>query len=167
MFPHALVFLIIAYLIHTNWKQIVLTIKMAKNFFGFILVSQQQRNILFALYKMGCILCKSYYLRIIQKWNKTLVQLNKNTFELTYTINGNVYKTLIFVRRGPKKLLLALDQDNKDMTDLITMYLGPNYDFHHNEFTPDFFDKETVTFHLSNGEEKTFTRYELLQLQTT
>ena len=103
----------------------------------------------------------------MQKWNKTLVQVSKNTFELTYSINGNMYKTLIFVRRGPKKLLLALDQNNADITDLISMYLGPNYDFHHNEFTPDYFDKDSITFHLSNGEEKTFNRYDLLQMQTT
>lgn len=167
MVPQTLLFFLLLLLLYDNRNYFMRMFEKAQIFFGFIRSSQNKKNMFLALYAMASILCLSYYLQFKQKWNKTLVQISKNSFELTYSLQGNVYKTLIYIQRGPKKLLMALDQNNDDITNLISMYLGPNNDFHHNKFTPDFFDKDSITFHLSNGEEKIFTRYQLLEMQTS
>jgi len=100
------------------------------------------------------------YLSILQYFNKTLIQKDKNTFELSYTVCGNVYKMIIRVKRGPRKLIYAYDQDSKDVTETLQMYLGPNDDFHHAKFTPDYFGYESITVNLSDGEEKIYTRFQ-------
>lgn len=118
------------------------------------------------LIPIGCamvtIIMKTMYLVIVQYFNNTIVHKDKNLFELTYTVGGSMYKMLIRVKRGPRKLIYAFDQDGKDVTDLLQMYLGPNDDFHHVTFTPDYFDKETITVNLNDGTEHTFSRFQAI-----
>jgi hypothetical protein len=92
--------------------------------------------------------------------NNALVRTNKHTYELTYTVEGKIYRILLRVKRGPKKLIYAYDQDSNDITENLQMYLGPNDDFHHGTFTPDYFNKESITVHLADGDEKVFTRFQ-------
>jgi len=113
---------------------------------------------------MLCIIAKTFYLSVVQYFNNTLVQKDKNTFELTYTLGGSVYKMIVRVKRGPKKLIYAFNQDSQDVTEILQMYLGPNDDFHHGKFTPDYFGFETITVNLSDGEEKSFTRFQPIHL---
>lgn len=115
------------------------------------------------LYIMSSILAKTLYFRAMQSLNKSVVQTGKNTYELTYTVCGNLYKMVIRAKRGPRKLINAFNAKDVDITELLQMYVGPNNDFHNQDFTPDFFDTDSITVHLSNGDEKTFQRYDLLQ----
>jgi hypothetical protein len=130
--------------------------KKIKSFYD--LVSMHHSKIGTILYVMICVLVKSLYLSFIQKINKTMKQIDKNTFELTYTVNHQNYKMLIKMKRGPRRLLYAFDENNKDITDIIQMYYGPNEDFHHNKFTPGFFGLENLTLSLSDGSESSFTK---------
>lgn len=91
-------------------------------------------------------------------------QLDKHTFELSYTVNNQNYKMLIKLKRGPRKLLYAFDEHNKDITDIIQSYYGPNEDFHHTKFTPGFFGFENITLNLSDGNELSFGKNDAIIL---
>ena len=130
--------------------------KKIKSFYD--LVSMHHSKIGTILYVMICVLAKSLYLSFIQSINKTMRQIDKHTFELTYTVNNQNYKLLIKIKRGPRKLLYAFDENNKDVTEMIQMYYGPNEDFNHNKFTPGFFNLDNLTLSLSDGSELTFSK---------
>lgn len=160
MFHFFLIGVLSVALVYTNVDAIQKRYQKLKSLYS--LVKTHHSQIRSIIWVMMCIIAKTMYLSIIQYFNNTLVQKDKNTYELTYTVAGSIYKMLIRVKRGPKKLINAFDHDGKDVTEIILSYLGPNEDFHHAIFTPDYFDKESITFHLSDGEEKSFTRFQPL-----
>lgn len=149
-------------LFYTNRNYIQSRVSKVKSLYS--LVSSHHKEIFTIVWVMSSIVLKTFYLAVIQYFNKTMIQLDKNTYELTYTVAGNVYKMIIRVKRGPKKLIYAFNQDSKDITELLQMYLGPNDDFHHGKFTPDYFGHESITLNMSNGEEKSFTRFQPIAL---
>jgi hypothetical protein len=149
-------------LLYTNREPIRKRINKIKSLYA--LVSTHHKQIFTILRVMMSIVAKTIYLSIVQYFNKTMIQMDKNTYELTYTIGGNMYKMIIRIKRGPRKLIYAFDQDSKDVTEIIQTYLGPNDDFHHGKFTPDFFGFESITVNLSDGEEKSFTRFQPISI---
>lgn len=149
-------------LVYTNVDSIMVRYHKLKSLYS--LVSTHHKQIRYVIWAMLCIIAKTFYLSIVQYFNNTLVQKDKNTFELTYTLGGSVYKLIVRVKRGPKKLIYAFNQDSQDVTEILQMYLGPNDDFHHGKFTPDYFGFETITVNLSDGEEKSFTRFQPIHL---
>lgn len=72
------------------------------------LVSTNHKKFLAITWVMASILLKTFYISIVQYFNNALVQVNKNTYELTYTVGGNMYKLLIRMKRGPKKAHLCV-----------------------------------------------------------
>lgn len=130
----------------------------------FRLVRTQHKNILKIVWVMTKILTKAMYVSLWQYMNNTVRQVDKNTFEITYVVGGNLYKMLVKVKRGPRKIIYCGDDMFNDLTNEVCSYFGPNEDFHGYEFTPHFFDTNSLTFHLSNGDEKTFTNDERITL---
>lgn len=107
-------------------------------------------------------LLQVFYISLIQKLNKSLHPVNNRTYLLTYTINGNLYKIYIDKRRGPTKVLLIIDKNNNDITQLIEPYLGPNQDFHNRKFTPQKLGYDQLTFHLSDGSNKIYNENDVI-----
>ena len=99
---------------------------------------------------------KALWINILQYCNNTVVKLDKNTYEISYVINGKLYKILIKSKKGPRKVLLVSDETQTDISDLVVPYLGPEENFHGLEITPKFFKKKEIIFELSNGLEKIF-----------
>lgn len=104
------------------------------------------------------LIAKMYWLNFLQWVNTTLVQKDKRTLELSYVYKGRLYKILLKPKRGPSSVLLVTDEDKQDITDDILPYMGVSQDWHKTEFTPDFWNKQTLTFELSSGEHVTFQK---------
>lgn len=130
----------------------------------FHLVKTQHKNIVSIVWVMLVLITKTFYVWLCQSLNGTFRQVNKNTFEVTYVVGGVMYKMLVKAKRGPRKIVCCVDDDLNDFTDTLNAYYGPNEDFHGHAFTPDFFHKHSLTFSLSNGDEKTFSRNEVIVL---
>lgn len=99
---------------------------------------------------------QALWLNIMQYINKSIVQVDRHTYSVTYVIKGNTYTMIIKPNRGPRKVLLVSDETHTDVSNIIFPYLGPNENFHGGSYTPNFFNKSELVFELSDGTEKTF-----------
>ena len=96
---------------------------------------------------------QAIWISFLQSTNKTVKKLNKNKYELTYIVEGKMYKLVVNVTRGPSPVLQVINDTNDDVTTQITPYLGPSYNWHNCTFTPEFFGYENLTFELADGTE--------------
>lgn len=103
-----------------------------------------------------CMITKALWINILQYCNSCITKIDKKTYELSYVLNGKLYKVLISNKTGPRKVLLVSDETQTDISYLVTPYLGPKEDFHGSDMTPKFFNRKELVFELSNGEEKIF-----------
>ena len=120
------------------------------------LVQSQHKNILMILWVSLCIICKTFYISICQYLNRSIRRIDKNTYEISYTINGILYKMIVKPKKGPKCIIEAVDENDNDMTHLLLSYIGPMENFHGVKITPKFFNKEKIIFSLSDGNERSF-----------
>jgi len=102
------------------------------------------------------------YLSFLQYMNSSIRQINRNTYEISYVVSGKMYKMLVTPRRGPTPVLQVSDSANQDVTSEIIQYMGPSYNWHGNTITPKILGYNTLTFQLSDGEEKIYTEDEIL-----
>lgn len=111
-----------------------------------------------------CMVAKMYWINFLQWSNNTICKIDAKTVVVSYVLNGRLYKLVVTPRKGPNNVLLVLDNDNNDISDLVLPYMGPNQDWHRKEFTPYFWNKKSITFELSTGEQKTFTEHDTIEL---
>ena len=132
-----------------------------------------------ALFYSMLILRVSYYL-ILQKLNKSVIQLNKNTYEITYMLKNKIYKFRTSVRRGPTNAVVEILGSTKEGEESgsegggrettyeeakeIEPYLGPNLNFHNIFYTPADFGYKKLIFVLEDGTEQTFKEKEMITL---
>jgi hypothetical protein len=121
-----------------------------------ILMSSQYKNIYKILWYSFIMICKALYINFIQYVNNTVRMIDHKTYEITYVIGGKMYKMLVTPPRGPSPILQVSNDKSEDVTDLILPYLGPNFDWHGKNFSPNFFGYISLTFEFSDGSEKTF-----------
>ena len=124
------------------------------------LVSSKYKSNLMINWISFCMFVETKYIDILQYLNKTLCKIDKNTYEITYKVNGRIYKMIVKPNRGPGIVDKIFNENNEDITEKIVPYLGPNNNWHNNIFYVDFFDYEKLTFEVCNGEIKEFVRYE-------
>lgn len=127
------------------------------------LVSTHYRGICTIVWVSLCMITRVLYLSLLQKLNNSLRKIDMQ-YELSYVINGQLYKILISPLRGPRRVLLVYDDQEEDMTDSLISYMGPEENFHGGVYTPDFFDKNELVFEMSTGEEKIFKRNDIISL---
>ena len=102
------------------------------------------------------ILIRTFYVAFIQYINNSVRKLDNKTFELTYVINGKMYKMIAIPKRGPAPILQISNDLGDDVTDLILPYMGSQYDWHGSIFKPEFFGYRSLTFELGDGSEHTY-----------
>jgi len=118
------------------------------------IVSKTEENP-FKVYLFTCsMISKLMYIRLLQMLNSTIRKVDRKTFEVSYSLNGKSYKMLIAPFRGPTPIMQVINDKDEDITSLVLPYMGPNYDWHGFEVDPSFFNTESLTFEMSNGEEK-------------
>ncbi len=130
------------------------------------LVSSKHKNIIMINWISLCMLIESKYIDFLQYINKTFKKLDKNTYEITYSVNGKIYKMIVKPSRGPNIISKIVDQNNIDVTKEILPYLGPNNNWHNTNFTVDFFHCEKLIFEMNSGEIKEFDKHEKIVLYT-
>lgn len=129
------------------------------------LVASQHKNILKILWVTFCIICQTFYISLCQYFNQSVRRLDKNTYEISYTINGLLYRMVVKPKRGPKCIIEAVDEFDNDITNELLSYLGPMENFHGgNHITPGFFKKAKVILSLTNGKEITFEGDDIITL---
>lgn len=120
------------------------------------LVSTQYSNIFAILWISLKIIAKTLYVQLCQYLNASLQQVDKNTYEVRYVINGVMYTMVVKPKRGPKCIIEAVDENDNDMTETLISYMGPAENFHGNHLTPSYFKKKSITLSMSSGEEFVF-----------
>ena len=96
--------------------------------------------------------------------NSAIKKLDKNKFEITYVINGKMFKMITSPPKGPSLVLQVSDDNQDDITEIVLPYIGPKNNWHNVEFTPSFFESKFLSFELSNGDTKTFSEDEVIVL---
>lgn len=99
---------------------------------------------------------QALWVSMIQYLNSTIVQIDRNSYRVTYVIKGKTYMMNVKTTRGPRKVLLVSDETQTDVSHIVFPYLGPEENFHREIYTPKFFDKKELIFELSDGTEKIF-----------
>jgi len=102
------------------------------------------------------LILQTLYISFLQYMNTSVHKLNRKAYEVTYVINGKIYKIVVMPKRGPAPVLQISDDEQNDVTMHVLPYMGPQYDWHGNRLTPKFFGHKTLTFELSDGTEHTY-----------
>jgi hypothetical protein len=108
---------------------------------------------------------QAIYISFIQYMNTSVRHIDNKKSELTYVINGRIYKMIITHKRGPSPILQISNNFENDVTNQILPYMGPQYDWHGNTFTPEFFGYSSLTFEFGDGTEYTYQTNDLLLTQ--
>ena len=130
----------------------------------FNLVSPQYNNIFSVVWCSLVLIGKALYLSALQYFNNSVKRINKNTYEISYLVNGKTFKMLVTPIKGPSRVLQVSDENKEDVTELVLPFLGPRNDWHGRTFTSKDFKRKTLTFELGDGEEKTFEEEEALSV---
>ena len=107
-------------------------------------------------------LFQSFYQSLVQYLDNSVKKIGKNKYELKYVINGKLYKKIIIPERGPLPVVSITNENNDDVTEYILPYIGPNNNFHNENFNPNFFDYKILKFEMSNGTIKIFNDFEII-----
>lgn len=126
------------------------------------MVSTKYKNRFFIFWFSIKLLLELIYISMLQYLNKSLVQIDKNNYELKYVINGKLYKNRFKIKRGPKPILQIIDDNLEDVTDIIIPYLGPNYNWHGNKMSPKILGYNSLVFELSDGSEEVYKDYDFI-----
>lgn len=103
------------------------------------------------------LIAKASYISFIQYMNNSVTPIEGGkSYELTYVINGRIYKLIVTPIRGPVPIMQISNDNGEDVTDIVLPYMGPQYDWHYREFAPRFFGYKSLTFELADGSERTY-----------
>ena len=120
------------------------------------LVATRYTGILMICWVSFTLLSKALYRNFIQWATSSVVVIDKNTVEITYVVGGKMFKMVTKIPRGPRSVLMVIDENDEDVTDLVFAYTGPKGDWHGQPFTPAFFKRKSLAFEMADGRELTF-----------
>jgi len=126
------------------------------------LVSTKHSNYFKIVVNSILILSKSLYIQTVQYMDTTVKKIDGKNYEITYLIQGKIYKMVITPIRGPAPILQVRDEKDDDITEKILPYLGPRHDWHGCKFTAKNFGFEKITFELADGSAKVFEKNDTL-----
>lgn len=118
----------------------------------------------FKIFKISVsMIAKMYWINFI-RWLEGSVEIVNNIPILSYSYNGRLYKLLMRGRKGPSPIIIVVDENGEDCSDLILPYFGPNYDWHGRTFTPEFWGKESLIFELASGSNLFFRKHDDIKI---
>ena len=126
------------------------------------LVSTNQKTKLAIIGVSLKLIFQAIWISIIQYLNKTVKKIGRNKYQITYVVEGKLYKLVVNVTRGPSPVLQIINQSNEDITSTIMPYIGPDYNWHNSQFTPEFFNCDSLSFELSDSSEYTVNKNRLV-----
>jgi hypothetical protein len=87
---------------------------------------------------------------------KMFVEDKDGHIEITYLDGNSEHKIIAKKRNSSFRISSIHDHEERDITEELKPYLGPNEDFHEIGVTPEILGKEKLKFKLRNGETKEF-----------
>lgn len=108
-------------------------------------------------------IAKMYWMNFI-KWLEGAIEIKDGILVMSYVYNGKIYKLPLKGKKGPSPIIIIVDENGEECTDLILPYFGPNYNWHGGSFTPEFWGKNSLTFELASGENKLFRKEEKIKI---
>tara|TARA_A100001011_G_C14318317_1_gene849077 strand:+ start:3725 stop:4177 length:453 start_codon:yes stop_codon:yes gene_type:complete len=124
------------------------------------IISEKKRKIIFVTIKL---VTWALYLKLWQKCNKSLRKIDKNNYELTYMVENRIFKYKFNLPLGPSPVLMVINEHEEDITKEIKEIMGPMYNWHGiAAVTPDLLGYKSLTFELSNGEQKNYNDHEVI-----
>jgi hypothetical protein len=115
------------------------------------LVSVNTKNKFLITYYSIKLIFNLLWLNMIQYMNNSVIKINKNTYQISYVIEGKLYKFVTKIKRGPTPILQIINNQENDVTRQVLPYLGPTYNCNTHDLTPSFFGYETLFFELGDG----------------
>jgi hypothetical protein len=156
-----ILFALVAFYAWRSKTHLVVKNVVMKNFKEFrrlnSLVSTTETENVRIIYVSLKLIAKASYISFIQYMNNSVRPIEGGkSHELTYVINGKMYKLIVTPTRGPAPIMQISNDNGEDVTDIVLPYMGPQYDWHYREFAPRFFGYKSLTFELADGTEKTY-----------
>jgi hypothetical protein len=104
------------------------------------------------------------YLKVTQFMYQTCIHLQKNVYELRFVIKGKLYKFIIKVPRGPRKVIRILDGE-QDYTQDVTPFI----EAHLSEFLlcPELLGRKTLFIEWHDGQTFTYSSREPIKLNAS
>lgn len=127
-------------------------------------VRQNQKSIMKVIWMCCYLIGKTLYTRVWQYLNRSVKCVGKNKYEISYVVNGILYKIVVQSKRGPKTILQVINDKDEDITEVFQQYFGPNEDFHGQNYTPLFFNSENLHILRTTGEEVNFDTNRIIKL---
>jgi len=128
------------------------------------LMSQRTQNKYLIIWYSLCMIYKIIWLSMVQYLNNTVVCIGKNKHEVSYVINGKLYKFHTSTHRGPVPILQIINNDDIDVTKLVLPYMGPQFKGHGIIPTPHLLGYSSLTFEMSNGESHNYDENDNIKL---
>ena len=120
-------------------------------------IHSREKNAIKVLWISTKLIIATLYISFLQYINTSIRKLDRKTYEVSYVIEGKLYKMVVIPKRGPAPVLQILDENSDDITRYVLPYMGPQYDWHGKKFTPRFFGHNSLTFLLGDGSEYIYT----------
>lgn len=120
-------------------------------------IASKERNKIKVLWASTKIILNALYISFLQYINTSIRKLDRKTYEVSYVIEGKLYKMVVVPKRGPAPILQIFDENSNDITHYVLPYMGPEYDWHGRRFTPLFFGHKSLIFELGDGTEYIYT----------
>ena len=129
-----------------------------------VLVAYRTANPILIYWYSTQLIFQTMWLSILQYTNTSIRQCGKNKYELSYTINGKIYKIINKIQKGPCPIVQITNEFEENIMGVILPFLGPNYNWHQSKFTPSDFGYKSLTFEMRAGNGYTFTDNEEIKL---
>ena len=108
-------------------------------------------------YKLILHLVKSLWIigffHIVQVVNRSVTQLDDDTYEVRFCIRNKLYKMVIHPSTSPDKVLQIVDSNGDDVTDKVKPYMGPNYNWYGDNPPYNVLNSDTFSIIDDDGEE--------------
>lgn len=103
------------------------------------------------------------YVRLAQCLNRTVRVHDKNTVQVSYALGSRLYHIRIKHKRTPS-MVTRVTEEERDITDKIRSYLGPNEDWHGHTYTPCDLGCKTIRFEFMDDTYQDFDPDEIIQI---
>ena len=95
--------------------------------------------------------------------SNTFIKMSRDHYEITYPFQFNWY-TIIVPRNRTPVLIDAIFCGEENVTDKVERYMGPGYNFHGTQPTPEMLGYDTLTFTFFNRDPVTFDTHDRILL---
>lgn len=106
--------------------------------------------------------------RITEHFSSNVTTMTNGNIIVSYIRKGREHKICLEDDKGsirsPSNVMIIYDDEQNDVTDEISAFMGPKNNFHHQRYTPRILGHTTLAFELVSGRTLTFSRDEVIDL---